>query len=457
MTGPRHATTPGEPRQATPAHDLDAEEALLGACLLARPAIGAALGVGLEADDFYRPSHGLLFAAVRGLYLNGRPVDGITVAAALRETGTLEEAGGTARLAELAAGAPSLGAARAEAYARIVRGSANERRMAGALAEAAEVLRQPGSPEDKRGRIAELLGDVLVAPEAAGPTSLGDWARLALEEAEGGPPLRIPTGLVDLDRALGGGLVPGGLALLAARPSMGKTALALNIALGAARAGHPTLFESVEMPGREIVRRALACSPRGVPLADLEHVHEDGRVAEAAWRTQLELAALPVELVDVDRDVSEIVARARRLAARPEGLRLVVVDYLQLINTTAGERREREVAAISRSLKLLARELDVGVLAVAQLSREAERRADKRPMLADLRDSGQLEQDGDAIMFIYRDEVYDPESEDAGTAEVLVAKHRNGPTGRLRLGWQPEHTRFVGLAPDLHAIPGGAR
>jgi replicative DNA helicase len=456
MTEPRRVTTPGEPRQAPPAHDLDAEEALLGACLLARPAIGAALGVGLEPDDFYRPSHGLVFAALRRAYLDGKPVDGIVIAAALREAGTLEEAGGSARLAELAAGAPSLGAARAESYARIVRGSADERRMAGAVAEAAEVLRRPGSPEEKRAEIAGLLGDVLVAAETAGPSSIGDWSRLVLEEAEQGPPPRLTTGLVDLDRALGGGLVRGHLALLAARPSMGKTALALNVALGAARAGCPVLFETVEMPGREIVRRALACSPRGVRLAELERVHEDERVAEAAWRTQLDLAALPLELVEGDRSVPQIVARARRLAARPEGLALVVVDYLQLLDVPAGERREREVAGISRHLKLLARELDVVVLAVAQLNREVERRTDKRPMLADLKDSGQLEQDADVVMFIYRDEVYDPDSGDAGTAELGIAKHRNGPTGLVRLGWQPERTRFVGLAPDLHAIPGGA-
>jgi replicative DNA helicase len=455
VTAPRRDA--GSAPSRGPLVNREAEEAVLGACLLSRHAIGAALGVGLEAADFAVPSHGVIYGAITALYLDGQPVDSVIVGEALRQAGTLEEVGGPARLVELTGSAPSSTAASAEVYARAVAEVARERRLAGALLEAQDVLRQPGSPEAKRARVAALLGDLLAPPPSGGPETLGDWVTLVLDEAEQGPPRRIPTGLADLDELLGGGLRPGELTLVGGRPGMGKSAFGLNLALGAARAGSPVLFVSVEMTGREQARRAIAASPRSVRLEDLDHVHEAPRIAEAAWQAATSLLGLPFILTDRDRTAEQVVAHARRLKARPEGLDLVVVDYLGILETPQGERREREVAVLSRAMARLAKELDVAVVALSQLNRELERRADKRPILADLRDSGSLEQDADVVLFLYRDEEYDHESADAGTAEVILAKGRNIRTGTVRLAWQGERTRFASLARPLRAVPGGQR
>ena len=259
----------------------------------------------------------------------------------------------------------------------------------------------------------------------------------------------VPTGYVDLDEKLYG-LQPSSLVIVGARPAMGKTAFAMGMAAHAAMEGRvPTLVFSLEMGCEEITQRLLVSEAR----VDAGRMR-NGRLLEADWpkisQAVARLGDAPLFIDDnPNTTVMEIRAKARRLKAREGGLGLIVVDYLQLMSGGGGgypENRQLEVSAISRGLKILARELEVPVVALSQLSRNLEQRADKRPILADLRESGSLEQDADVVLFLYRDEMYNPESVDRGSAEVIVAKHRNGPTGKLQLAFLDHYTRFANMA-----------
>ncbi len=437
-----------------PPHNLDAEEALLGAMLLSRDAVAAASEALHGGDVFYRPAHAHIFETITVLTARGQAVDPITVADELRRRDLLEAVGGPATLVSLQANAP--GTANAAHYARIVRDHALLRRLIGAAGNIAE--RAYGLPDDVRKAVdeAESLVFDIARHEGEGSTApikdlLSDTLERLEELYERGTEITgTPTGYVDLD-AMTSGLQPGALIVVGARPAMGKTSFALGMATNAAmRANRPTLVFSLEMSKVELSQRILCAEAR----VDSKKVRT-GKLSQDDWGAISNaigrLAEAPVWIDDNPNvNVMEIRSKARRLRSEVGDLGMVVVDYIQLMTgRNNAESRQVEVSEISRGLKLLARELECPVVALAQLNRGLEQRADKRPMLSDLRESGALEQDADVVMFIYRDEVYDPKQENAGLAEILVAKHRNGPTGVAHLSFLAHITRFENMARDL--------
>ena len=431
-----------------PPHDLAAERALLGAMLLTTAAIADAVELSAAAD-FYRPAHAHVFDAIEALYGAGEPVDTVTVAAELQRNGLLEKAGGAGALVEMQASTPVAG--NADHYGRIVAGHARRRALVGVAGEIAELAYGPGEVDDVEDQAQALVFAATARRAQRGPVVLdevlddGYEHAVALSEHDG--LVGVTTGYNDLDEILLG-LRPATLTILGARPGMGKTALVLAIALAAARSeDRPVVFFSLEMSRLELSQRVYA-SDGGIPAKAIR----TGRMNEGQWEAFGAIRdghrGLPVA-IDDDPNVSvlDIRTRARRLAAASGGgLALIVVDYLQLMGNRRGaESRQVEVAEMSRGLKILARELDCPVLALSQLSRAPEARSDKRPILADLRESGAIEQDADVVMFLYRDEEYHVDTSERGVAEVHVAKHRSGPTGTIKLAWQREFARFVGL------------
>ncbi|MGQ0520501.1 MAG: replicative DNA helicase [Actinomycetota bacterium] len=443
------ANQPPERRGRSVPADLHAEESLLGAMLLSKDAVVEAVQI-CAADDFYKPAHGHVFDAITSLYARGEPGDPVTVADELRRAGLLDAVGGTPVLISLQANTPAIG--NAPRYARIVEEHALLRRLIGVASEIAElgyeIPEDVGAAIDKAETLVFQLGQRRVADTMA---PLRDLLEKSLDHLEalyerGESITGTPTGFTDLDERLAG-LQPSNLIILGARPSMGKTSFALNIVAHAAmHARTPVLMFSLEMSNHEITQRLL-CAEARVDATRMRN----GRLVETDWpKISHAIGRLGEAPIFVDDNpnltIMDIRAKARRLKSR-EGLGLVVVDYLQLMTgRTNAENRQVEVSEISRGLKILARELEVPVIALSQLSRGLEARADKRPMLADLRESGSLEQDADVVMFLYRDEVYNAESPDRGTAEVIVSKHRNGPTGVLQLAFLSQYTRFANMA-----------
>ncbi len=433
-----------------PPHNLAAEESLLGAMLLSRDAIVAAIEVQLSPEDFYKPAHGHIYDAITSLYAQGEPADPVTVAEELRRAGVLEGIGGGAVLLSLQAGTPAIG--NATRYARIVEDHALLRRLIGVAGEIAEI--GYGLPDDVPAAIDEAEALVFEVAQRRVTDSMAPIRELLERHLDHIEALYernqeitgVPTGFVDLDKQLAG-LQPSNLVIVGARPGMGKTSFALGLAAHAAlEASEPVLLFSLEMSHRELTQRLL-CSEARVDATRMRN----GRLLEADWpkisHAVGRLAEAQIFIDDNPRlTVMEIRAKARRLKSR-EGLGLIVVDYLQLMTGRAdSENRQVEVSEISRGLKILARELEVPVVALSQLSRTLETRADKRPILADLRESGSLEQDADVVIFLYRDELYNRDSPDRGTAEVIVAKHRNGPTGITHLAFLDHYTRFANMA-----------
>ena len=440
---PRYLSGPGR----VPPHDLAAERALLGAMLLTPAAV--ADGVELtSAADFYRPAHAHTFDAIVGLYGAGEPVDTVTVAAELQRAGLLDAVGGPGALVEMQASTPVAG--NAAHYADIVAKHATLRRLIGAAGEVAEVgYSRPADVDEALDRAESLIFAVASSGAADTMAPLSDLLDRGVDHLEklsehGGSLTGVTTGYSDLDATLLG-LQPSTLVILGARPGVGKTALALGMASAAALgADRPVLFFSLEMSHMELTQRLISAeaqvSTTRIRSGDLRD-DDWSRVNAAVGR----LAEAPLWIDDnPNTSVLEIRAKARRKAAEVGGLGLVVVDYLQLMGGRGGaENRQVEVSEMSRGLKILARELECPVLALSQLSRAPEARADKRPVLADLRESGAIEQDADVVLFLYRDEMYDTNSADRGVAEVNVAKHRTGPTGALRLTFLPQYTRFA--------------
>ncbi|MBI1844922.1 MAG: replicative DNA helicase [Actinobacteria bacterium] len=437
-----------------PPHNLEAEESLLGAMLLSRDAVVAAAEVGLNSGDFYKPAHGHIHEAINSLYGAGEPADPVTVAEELRRSGLLEAVGGPAFLVTLQARTPAT--SNAARYARIIEEHALLRRLIGVAGEIAEM--GYALPEDVSGavdRAEALVFDVAqrrVTDSLAPIRDLLDASltRLEMLYEKGDSITGVATGYHDLDELLSG-LQPSSLVIVGARPATGKTAFALGMAAHAAlESGRPVLLFSLEMSHLEITQRMLGAEAR-VDSTRLRN----GRLTESDW-TKIShaigrLAEAPLYIDDNPQiSVMEIRAKARRLKSKVGDLGMVVVDYLQLMTgRTSAENRQVEVSEISRGLKILARELETPVVALSQLSRQLESRADKRPMLSDLRESGSLEQDADVVMFLYRDELYNSESPDRGTAEVLVTKHRSGPTGMVRLAFLDHHTRFANMSKGL--------
>jgi replicative DNA helicase len=418
--------------------------------MLEQEAIAAAAGQ-IRTDDFYKPAHAHIYEAVQSLYGTGQPVDPVTVADELRRKGLLEIVGGHQALVQIMSSTPAT--TNAGGYAKIIEEHALLRRLIGVAGEIAELgYSMPDDITKALDRAETLVYDVNQRKVANTTAKIEELLGLNLDRLEqlygrGDAITGTPTGLVDLDELLSG-LQPNTLVVLGARPSMGKTSLAMGMAAHAALyANRPVLIFSLEMGNLELSQRLL-CGEARIDSARVRtgHLTEDdwGRISQAIGR----LAASPIWIDDnPNLTVMEIRAKARRLKSQVGDLGMVVVDYLQLMTGRAGaESRQVEVSEISRGLKILARELECPVLALSQLSRQLEMRADKRPMLADLRESGSIEQDADVVMFIYRDDVYNKESTDRGQAEIIVSKHRNGPVGTVRVAFLEQFTRFANMA-----------
>jgi replicative DNA helicase len=437
-----------------PPHNLEAEESLLGAMLLSGDAIASAVNIHLSADDFYKPAHGHVYDAICSLYGQGEPVDPVTVAEELRRADLHDLIGGLPALLSLEARTPAT--SNAARYARIVEDHALLRRLIGVAGEIAEIGYD--LPDDVAIAVDRAEAMVYEVAQRRVTDSLMGIAPLleqSLDHIEalyerGESITGIPTGYTDLDEMLAG-LQPSNLVIVGARPAAGKTSLGLGMAAHAAmHANRPVLVFSLEMSHLELTQRLL-CAEARVDASRLR----TGRLQEPDWpKISHAVGRLGETKIFIDDNphltVTEIRAKARRLKSREGDLGLVVVDYLQLMTgRNSAENRQVEVSEISRGLKILARELECPVVALSQLSRGLEQRADKRPMLADLRESGSLEQDADVVLFIYRDEIYNPESADRGTAEIIVAKHRNGPTGSVQLAFVDRYTLFANMAKGV--------
>lgn len=439
----------------TPPHDLATERAVLASVLLDNDAIDEVLDA-LEPGDFYARSNALCFEAMVELRRAEKPIDILTVRAWLTDRGHLEKAGGDETLIALNDTLPSAGAI--ESYARRVREHA---RVRGVIRAAQDVLAKAFAPiEDASAFATEAEATIAAAAraraESAGPVSLkqavieviNDLQRPA--EDDTGRPLSV--GFKRIDKMLGGGFRPCELFLIAGRPGMGKTAIGLDVALALGKQG-PGIFFSLEMGQAELVRRALASEGRvdGGRIRTRDLSREDWpRVTNAAGF----LCGLPVHIDPTPQaTLPHVRSVARRQKARA-GLAWIVIDYLQLMGTPGRDQREQEIGAISRGLKGLAKELEIPVLALAQLNRDVEKRPirDRRPQLSDLRDSGSLEQDADAVAFVHRQELYEPKDVKLrGIAEFIIRKQRSGPTGTIIMRYQREHTRFVEISEDDEA------
>ena len=446
------------PSISGPPHNLEAEKSVLGAVLLdERHLYPLLIEEHLRPEDFYREQHGRVFAAMIELYQSDRKIDHLTVSEHLREHGQLEEAGGAEAVDELAAWVPAAGHARD--YGRIVRDNARMRALlTTSYAIQASVLAREAPPRDLLDRAERSVLEIAqddrqktfrrVADILAEETD--KLHHLSLSKT---PLTGTPSGFKDIDD-ITGGFQPGNLVIIAARPSMGKSALVANVAENAALQGHAVALFSLEMSESELAQRFVASQSK-TPGEQLRR----GRVAEDRWQKILDacnkLAEAPLWVDDSsDTGVLEIRAKARRLHHQlPQGLGLIIVDYLQLMRHEGRvESRVEQVGQISRGLKGLARELNVPVIALSQLSRAVEQRGgEKKPILSDLRESGAIEQDADLVMFIYREEYYDKESERQGEADIIIAKHRNGPVGEIVLTFQHQYPKFMSYSRERFA------
>jgi replicative DNA helicase len=433
-----------------PPQDVAAEQSVLGAMLLSKDAI-ADVVEELRQADFYRPAHATIFAAVIDLYGRGEPADPVTLAAELTKLGEITRIGGASYLHTLVSMVPT--AANASYYSRIVR----ERAILRRLVEAGTRIVQmgyggEGDVDQMVDRAQAEVYDVTDRRTSEDYLPLRDLMDGALTEIEaisnrGGEMVGVPTGFAELDR-LTNGLHGGQLVIVAARPAVGKSTMAMDICRTASiKHGLTSCFFSLEMGRNEIVMRLLAAEAT-VPLQHMRN----GSLSDNDWTkmaTKMGTVSEAPLFIDDSPNLTmmEIRAKCRRLKQRHD-LRLVVVDYLQLM--TSGKRvesRQQEVAEFSRSLKLLAKELDVPVVALSQLNRGPEQRQDKKPMLSDLRESGSLEQDADVVILLHREDLYEKDSPRAGEADFIVAKHRNGPTDTLPVAFQGGYSRFVDMAP----------
>jgi replicative DNA helicase len=448
----------GAEASRVPPHDLDAERAVIGAMLVSETAV-AAVAERLDAEDFYSEVHRIIYGAMMRLYSRGDPIDQLTLTNELRSVNEFERIGGRPYVFQIVESVPT--AANAGRYADIVRGKALLRAVIDVGSRITEdAFREPENVSEALDSAEQLIYGVsnktlrehLAPIKDLAPGTLEMIQRLYEQEGE---VTGVETGFEDLDR-LTTGFHKSDLVILAARPAMGKTAMALNAIWHASgEKKMPVAIFSLEMSKEQLVQRLISQTTR-IPAQALR----SGNVKAEDWpklvRGVAEVARAPIWIDDTAGvTLMEIRAKVRRLASQLNAagespLSLVVVDYLQLMiggdARNRQENRQQEIAEISRGLKVLARDLDVPVLAIAQLSRAVEARHDKRPLLSDLRDSGAIEQDADMVMFLYRDEYYNSESDDKGIAEVIVGKHRNGPTGKVQLAWLEQYTKFASLA-----------
>lgn len=449
---PREPPTPPVVAGRVPPSDLDTEAAVISACLLDAAALDEVADV-VRGEHCYSTANRLVLEAILALHEAAKPVDTTTVADHLRSAGNWDRAGGSAYLAQLVDATPAVTHARDHAL-RLRELWRVRTVIAACQVAAAEGY---GAAEDSAGYLDRTGTALFGALESHGQEHTrpvrdalrGLWERQ--RRAEEGTLEVVASGLVDVDKRLR--CEPGDLVVVAARPGMGKSALAQGWAVAAARAGHSVLVLSLEMPAEQVAGR-MQSQLAGVDLQRMLAWRLSATEQASATEAAVALSQLPIHIDDRAAcsvvDVRSIARRVGRDAARAGApLRLVVVDYLQLMRAD-GQTREQEIASITRGLKVAARELGVAVVALAQLNRELERRQDKRPMLSDLRESGAVEQDADSVVMLYRDDYYDRESEDRGVAEIIVAKQRNGPTGCVRVKWFASCARFESLAPGEH-------
>ncbi|MBO8137141.1 MAG: replicative DNA helicase [Desulfotomaculum sp.] len=433
-----------------PPQNIDAEQSVLGALLLNREAVYKVMAI-IKPEDFYRDSHREIYEAILSLVDRNDPVDMITVSEELRQKGTLEKVGGVSYVATLASLVPT--AANVEYYARIVEEKSLLRQM---IQLSNRISAKGYEGEDVRqlmGQIEQSLTEISSRQQSKALTAISDILLKTFDDIEQihknkSELTGVPTGFIDFDK-MTSGLQKSDLIILAARPSMGKTTLGLMMALNAAvRSKTPVAVFSLEMSKEQLVQRMLCAEA----MVD-QHKLRTGALKPEDWERLTEvagyLAEAPIYIDDTASiSVREMRAKARRLQGE-KGLGLIVIDYLQLMQgDRRTESRQQEIAEISRALKGLAKELNIPVVALSQLSRAVEQRQDKRPIMSDLRESGSIEQDADVVVFIYRDDYYNPESEKQGIAELIIAKQRNGPVGTVELGFFKEYTKFVNLDKD---------
>jgi replicative DNA helicase len=432
-----------------PPHNLDAEQSVLGAMLESREAIANVIEI-LDPDDFYKPAHGEIFETVMALYGRGEAADPITVAEELARRGKLDFIGGRPYILGLIEAYPTASSARH--YAKIIDEHATLRRLVDAGNQVQEIgFSLPEDIPQAVDQAEELIysvGDRRLRDDIQHVRPLLTQTMIDIEKLyERGEAITgVSSGFPDLDD-MTSGFQNSNLIIVAARPAMGKSSMLNDFALNAAmRKGIPAVIFSLEMSRGEIVKRFLASEAK----VDAQKLNK-GTLQEADW-TRLSsalgrLAETPIFIDDsANITLMEMRAKCRRLKAK-HGLGLVIIDYLQLMQSPRkSENRQQEVSEISRSLKILAKELQIPVICASQLNRGVEYRSDKRPFLGDLRESGSIEQDSDLVMFIYRDEVYNPDTEHKGEAELILAKHRNGPTGTVRLAFMNQYTKFASIA-----------
>ena len=446
----------GAEASRVPPHDLDAERAVIGALLVSETAV-VAVAEQLSPEDFYSETHRIIYGSMMRLYSRGDRIDQITLTNELSSVNEFERVGGRAYVFQLVESVPT--ASNAARYAEIIRGKALLRSVIDVGSRITEdAFREPEDVTEALDSAEQLIYGVsnrtlkqhLAPVSELAPGALEMIQRLYEQEGE---VTGVETGFEDLDR-LTTGFHKSDLVVLAARPAMGKTAMALNaIWHASSEKKMPVAIFSLEMSKEQLVQRLISQTTR-IPAQALR----SGNVKAEDWpkllRGVAQVSEAPIWIDDTAGvTLMEMRAKVRRLASQLSAqggppLSLVVVDYLQLMvgQGSRNDNRQQEIAEISRGLKILARDLDVPVLAIAQLSRAVEARHDKRPMLSDLRDSGAIEQDADMVMFLYRDEYYNPDSDDKGIAEVIIGKHRNGPTGKVQLAWLEQYTKFASLA-----------
>jgi replicative DNA helicase len=445
----------GERFDRVPPHNLDAEVSVIGSMLLDKNAIADVTEL-IGPEDFYRGAHRTMFEAIRDLYDRGEPVDAITIGDELSKRGKLEDIGGAVAIADILSRVPT--SANAPHYARIVADQALRRRLietgtqitrigyddTEGIDEAVDTAEQLVYKVAQQGRVSEFTPMKQLLTEG--------FAIIEKLHENNSAITGLATGFTDFDE-LTSGLQPANLVILAARPAMGKSTLVTNMAVNVAvEQRKPVVLFSLEMSQMELVQRVLAAEAR----VDSDRLRT-GRLQESDWpklsQAMGRLAEAPLFIDDTAGiNLMEIRSKCRRLK-QAHGLEMIIVDYLQLMQShRRAENRVQEVSELSRGLKILAKELEVPVVALSQLSRRPEERTDRRPQLSDLRESGSIEQDADIVAFIYRDEVYNPDSAAKGEAELIVSKHRSGPLKTIHLAFLGSTSRFA----NLRRGPGGA-
>lgn len=443
-----------------PPHSIEAEQAVIGGLLLDNRA-WEKIADRLSEKDFYRHDHRMIFRAIASLETKNQPFDVVTLSEWLAQNDELADAGGLAYLGRLAKDTPS--AANIVAYADIVRERSVLRQLISVGTDIAASGYQPeGKDSTELLENAEKQVFAIAEQKVRGQTGVRGISQVLSKTVERidylfetkGAVSGVASGFTDLDKKTTG-FQGGDLVIVAGRPSMGKTTFAMNIAESAVISGRLSVAVfSMEMPGEQLAMRMISSLGR----IDQHHIRT-GELTDEDWpRITSSISMLSETKLFIDdtpaMSPNEVRARARRIK-REHGLGLIVIDYLQLMQVSGGsENRATEISEISRSLKALAKELDVPVIALSQLNRGLEQRPDKRPVMSDLRESGAIEQDADIILFVYRDEVYNEDSPDKGTAEIIIGKQRNGPIGKVRLTFHGKYTRFDDHMPEMYSNDG---